>query len=83
MLTHKEFKTRMLEDPAVLNEYERPQLEMVLLDVLLSAREEAGLAQSEVALRMGTMPLTATVEMLNVEKNRVLSISDGNRPICL
>jgi len=63
MLTHKEFKARMLEDPAVRTEYERLQPEMELLDILLSAREEAGLTQAEVALRMGTKaPAVARLE---------------------
>ncbi|MBI4754212.1 MAG: helix-turn-helix transcriptional regulator [Betaproteobacteria bacterium] len=63
MLTHKEFKAKMLKDPVVRAEYDRLQPEMELLDVLLSAREEAGLTQAEVAERMGTKaPAVARLE---------------------
>lgn len=41
MLSHKDFKTKVLVDPEVLAEYERLQPEMGLLDLLLSARMEA------------------------------------------
>jgi len=54
MQTHKEFKAWTLEVPAVRTEYEHLQPEMERLDILLYAREEAGLTQSEVALRKGS-----------------------------
>ncbi len=63
MLTHKDFKAKLLQDPEVRAEYERLQPEMELLDVLLSAREQAGLTQAEVATRMGTKaPAVARLE---------------------
>lgn len=63
MLTHKEFKAKMLANPEVLAEYERLQPEMDLLNVLLAARTEACLTQAQVAERMGTKaPAVARLE---------------------
>lgn len=47
-------KERLLENPAVREEYDRlgPVFEMV--GALIDARHEAGLTQAEVAARMGT-----------------------------
>lgn len=55
MLSHEEFKSKMLEDPEVRAEYERlDREEFALLDELLAARRSAGLSQAQVAERMGT-----------------------------
>lgn len=63
MLTHKDFKAKMLKAPEVRSEYERLQPEMDLLDILLGARAQAGLTQAEVAARMGTKaPAVARLE---------------------
>ena len=64
MLTHDELKAKMLKNPAVRKEYERLEKEeFALLDLLLEARREAGLTQSQVAERMGTQaPAVARLE---------------------
>ena len=64
MLTHAEFKAKMLEDPIVRAEYERIEREeMPMLDAILAARKEAGLTQAQVAERMGThAPAVARLE---------------------
>lgn len=54
MLSHAELKAKMLENPAVKNEYEKLTPEMELLDELLQARMKAGLTQAQVAERMNT-----------------------------
>ena len=50
----EKLKERLLENPAVREEYDRlgPVFEMV--GALIDARHEAGLTQAEVAARMGT-----------------------------
>jgi predicted transcriptional regulator len=64
MLTHKEFKTRLLSNPVVHAEYERIEREeMPMLDAILSARSATGLTQAQVAERMGTKaPAVARLE---------------------
>ena len=63
MLSHEDFKAKILADPEVLAEYERLQPEMELLDLLLAARMEAGLTQARVAELMGTKgPAVARLE---------------------
>ena len=63
MLTHERFKARMLADSEVRAEYERLTPEMEVLDMLLTARMEAGLTQAQVAERMGTKaPAVARLE---------------------
>lgn len=56
MESHKEFKKRMLADPGSRAEYDRLEPEFALLDELLSARQQAGVSQAEIARRMGTKP---------------------------
>ncbi|MHB8791258.1 MAG: helix-turn-helix domain-containing protein [Desulfobulbaceae bacterium] len=56
MESHKEFKKRMLADPESRAEYDRLDPEFALLDELLSARQQAGVSQAEIARRMGTKP---------------------------
>lgn len=56
MESHKEFKKRMLADPESRAEYDRLEPEFALLDELLSARQQAGVSQAEIARRMGTKP---------------------------
>lgn len=56
MLTHKEFKEKLLEDLEVGAVYERLEPEFALLDELLRAREASDLSQAEIARRMGTKP---------------------------
>lgn len=50
----KELKKRALENPDVLNEYNKLEEEFDFLDKLLSMRTSAKLTQEEVAIRMGT-----------------------------
>jgi len=55
MLVHEQLKAKALERSEVREEYERiNRQELALLDMLLTARHEAGLTQAEVAARMGT-----------------------------
>lgn len=56
MESHKEFKKQMLADPESRAEYDRLEPEFALLDELLSARQQAGVSQAEIARRMGTKP---------------------------
>jgi len=64
MLTHEEFKAKMLEDPVVRAEYDLlNREEFAILDEILAARREAGLTQAQVAERMGTKaPTVARLE---------------------
>ncbi len=54
MLSHEEFKQKLLADPEIRAEYDRLEPEFTLLDELLRARQDAGLSQAEIARRMGT-----------------------------
>ncbi|WP_175746310.1 helix-turn-helix domain-containing protein [Burkholderia ambifaria] len=55
MATYKELRERALSNPDVRAEYERlNREELALLDVMLTARRDAGLSQADVAERMGT-----------------------------
>jgi ribosome-binding protein aMBF1 (putative translation factor) len=57
MLTHEQLKEKALACAEVRAEYERlEQEEFALLDILLTARHEAGLTQADIAARMGTKP---------------------------
>ncbi|MGD9947539.1 MAG: helix-turn-helix domain-containing protein [Desulfobulbus sp.] len=56
MLSHKELRAKMFEDPEFRAEYERLEPEYSLLDELLKAKEASGLSQAEIARRMGTKP---------------------------
>ena len=56
MLSHEDFKKKLLSDPEVQKEYDRLEPEFLLLDELLRAREASGLSQAEIARRMGTKP---------------------------
>src|SRR5438034_1147713 len=63
MITHKALVTKMLKQPAVKAEYDAQAEEFALLDELLKARQQAGLTQAEVAVRMGTKtPAVARLE---------------------
>jgi ribosome-binding protein aMBF1 (putative translation factor) len=65
MRTHDELIAQMLSDPAVKAEYDRLNAseEFLLLDIVLAARQSAGLTQAQVAERMGTMaPAVARLE---------------------
>jgi DNA-binding XRE family transcriptional regulator len=57
MRTHDQVVSRLMRRPGVRKEVERIEREEgALLDVLLRARQEAGLTQAQVAERMGTQP---------------------------
>lgn len=57
MRTHDQLIARLMQRPGVRKEVERIERdEGVLLDLLLKARQEAGLTQAQVAERMGTLP---------------------------
>jgi ribosome-binding protein aMBF1 (putative translation factor) len=58
MLTYEQFKAELLADPTVKAEYDRLNAsdELLLLDIVLAARQSAGLTQAQVAERMGTLP---------------------------
>lgn len=64
MLTHEEIIAKLMRRPGVSGEVERIEREEgVLLDILLKARQEAGLTQAQVAERMGTQaPAIARLE---------------------
>lgn len=64
MLTHEEMKRIALSNPEVKAEYDRlNREEFALLDIMLAARRESGLTQSEIAARMGTQaPAVARLE---------------------
>ncbi|NDH53936.1 MAG: XRE family transcriptional regulator [Betaproteobacteria bacterium] len=55
MRTHDELVAKLIRRPGVRKEVEGIEREEgVLLDILLKARQEAGLTQAQVAERMGT-----------------------------
>lgn len=57
MRTHDQVVARLMRRPGVRKEVERIERdEGALLDLLLKARQEAGLTQAQVAERMGTLP---------------------------
>jgi DNA-binding XRE family transcriptional regulator len=57
MRTHEQVIAKLMRRPAVRKEVDRIEREEgVLLDLLLKARQEAGLTQAQVAERMGTQP---------------------------
>jgi DNA-binding XRE family transcriptional regulator len=63
MKSHKELIKKMLKRPDVKAAYESQAEEFALLDVLLEARQRAGLTQAQVAERMGTKtPAVARLE---------------------
>lgn len=64
MRTHDQLVKKLLRRPGVRTEIERIEREeSALLDALLKARQEAGLTQSQVAVRMGTQaPAVARLE---------------------
>ena len=64
MRTHDDVVAKLMRRPGVRKEVERIQREEgALLDILLKARQEAGLSQAQVAERMGThAPAIARLE---------------------
>lgn len=57
MQSHDQVVARLMRRPGVRKELARIEREEgALLDLLLSARHEAGLTQAQVAERMGTQP---------------------------
>ena len=64
MENHDEVVAQLMRRPGVRNEVERIEREEgALLDILLRARQEAGLSQAQVAERMGTQaPAVARLE---------------------
>ena len=64
MRTHEEVIAKLMRRPGVRGEVERIEREEgILLDILLKARQEAGLTQAQVAERMGTQaPAIARLE---------------------
>lgn len=58
MISNKELKARLLQDPDVQAEYDKLGPEMELVRELIQARSRAGLTQSQVAERMGTTQST-------------------------
>lgn len=64
MRTHDEVVAKLIQRQGVRQEVERIELEEgVLLDILLKARQEAGLSQAQLAERMGTQaPAIARLE---------------------
>ncbi|MCT7943602.1 helix-turn-helix domain-containing protein [Shewanella holmiensis] len=47
-------KKRVSEDPGFNEEYQKLNLEFMVIDVLLSMRKSAGLTQRQIAMHMGT-----------------------------
>jgi ribosome-binding protein aMBF1 (putative translation factor) len=64
MKTHDQLVKSMMRRPGIRAEVQRIEKdESALLDVLLKARQDAGLTQAEVARRMGTQaPAVARLE---------------------
>lgn len=64
MKTHDQLIKKLIARPGVKAEVERIEREeAVLLDALLKARQEAGLSQAQIAVRMGTQaPAIARLE---------------------
>lgn len=57
MRTHDQVVAKLMRRPGVRKEVERIEREEgALLDLLLKARQDAGLTQAQVAERMGTQP---------------------------
>lgn len=57
MRSHDQVVAKLMKRPGVRKEVERIEREEgALLDLLLKARQEAGLTQAQVAERMGTQP---------------------------
>lgn len=57
MRTHDQVIAKLMRRPGVRREVERIEREEgALLDLLLKARQDAGLTQAQVAERMGTLP---------------------------
>lgn len=57
MRSHDELVAKLMKRPGVRREVQRIERdEGVLLDLLLKARQDAGLTQAQVAERMGTQP---------------------------
>jgi DNA-binding XRE family transcriptional regulator len=54
MLTHKELKSRALEQNGVRAEFDKLEEEFAFLDEFLKARAAAGMSQAEIAHCMGT-----------------------------
>jgi len=53
-MTHSELKAKALKKKNIRIAYEALEPEFSLLGELLKARQEAGLSQAEIAIRMGT-----------------------------
>jgi len=53
MLSHKELRDKMFEDPEFRAEYDRLETEFSLLDELLKEWEPTGLPQGEILSRHG------------------------------
>jgi len=53
-MTHEELKAKALSNQKVKDEYDALAPEFSLLRGMLLARENSGLSQAEIALRMGT-----------------------------
>ena len=64
MKTHEQIVDKLMSRPGVRAEVERLEREeFALLDILLKARNDAGLTQAQVAKRMGTQaPAVARLE---------------------
>lgn len=64
MRSHDDIVAQMMQRPGVRKEVDRIEREEgALLDILLKARQEAGLSQAQVAERMGTQaPAVARLE---------------------
>ena len=54
MITHEEFEAIQLSDPVFKAEFDALEEEFTLLGVMVKARHNAGMSQSDVAKRMNT-----------------------------
>jgi transcriptional regulator with XRE-family HTH domain len=76
MLTHEEFRKKLLSNSEVKTEFDALEEEFSLFDELLNDRMEAGLTQAEAARRMGTKtPAVARLEAGGGNKKHSPSIS--------
>ena len=59
-MTHEELKAKALAQPEVTAEYNQLEEEFSLLRQMLSARQQAGLTQADIAQKMGTKATAVT-----------------------
>ncbi len=83
MRTHEEMKALALSRSAVRTEYERIEREeMPLLDMVLTARRDAGLSQAQIAERMGTKCTCRFTARKSIDHRQTITIYCHIAKIC-